>query len=91
MLLVGSLVLAVLNCFSLWLISHHRAKAGWMLTLALQALWTPYDIITGQYGFLLITALTIGIAIKSWKKVHNETKRPYLTVREAAGEEGTYT
>lgn len=68
-LLVGSIILALLNCVSLYLISHHRARLGWTMTLILQVLWIPYDIFTGQWGFLLISALTIGISIKSWGKV----------------------
>lgn len=67
---LASFGMSAANIVALWLISHHRARVGWILTLTLQAPWTVYNYYTHQYGFILLTVFTIGVAFKSLHNVH---------------------
>jgi hypothetical protein len=71
----GSVVLAVTSLVSMWLISRHRAS-GWVVAIAAQALWVPYDITTGQPGFLAITAASVPVYIRGWQRFRTETRGP---------------
>lgn len=65
MLLYGSLILGVINLAALYLISHHRPKAGWWVYLLVQIPMSLFDIVTHQYGFVLLSLSTIGVSLKS--------------------------
>lgn len=66
-LTVGSFVLAGLGLLVTWLLGRKR-RVGFMINLAIQVLWVPYDVITRQYGFLLFTITGVPICISSWLK-----------------------
>lgn len=65
-LATGSTVLALLALASMWLISRKRA-AGWLLAIAAQALWVPYDVVTRQLGFILITIASVPVYVRGWR------------------------
>jgi hypothetical protein len=61
-MIVASFVLGFLNILVMWLAFRGRvllASAGCMIV---QIPWTAYDIVTRQYGFLLITAGSLLVA-----------------------------
>jgi hypothetical protein len=66
MLTAGSVVLALLALLSMWLISRRQA-AGWAVAIAAQFLWLPYDVITGQFGFIAITAASVPVYVNGWR------------------------
>jgi len=69
LLLTGSMVLAGLTLLSMWLLSAHDTRArGWHVVMATQCLWVPYDIYSKQYGFLILTPVTIAIAVRALRK-----------------------
>ena len=66
LLLAGSTALALVTLTSMWLISRKLA-AGWLVAIAAQFAWVPYDIGTRQYGFLLITAVSVPVYVRGWR------------------------
>lgn len=66
LLAAGSTVLAVADLASMWLIACHR-RSGWVIGLATEALWFPYDIATQQYGFLALMAVSIPVYVRGWR------------------------
>lgn len=69
MLLAISFILAISGCISLWLISHHKARIGWWVNLAIQALWIPYDIRVHAFGLITTSVVTVFVARSSLRKV----------------------
>lgn len=69
----GSAVLAVTSLASMWLISRRKAS-GWVAAIAAQALWIPYDLATRQPGFLAITAASIPVYVRGWRKFRTKKK-----------------
>lgn len=65
MLTYGSIALAVLNLASMRLISR-KHPSGWLIAIGAQFLWVPYDIVTGQFGFLAITAVSVPVYVRGW-------------------------
>lgn len=63
----GSLILAVFNLLSMWLIAE-RWRYCWLFSIVLQVLWTPYDIVTKQYAFIVMGIVMVVIAIRGWRK-----------------------
>lgn len=63
LLIVGSLVLALLNVLSMWFIAEHF-KFAWWFYIAIQFVWTPYDVLTKQYGFIALGVVMMVIAIR---------------------------
>ena len=55
----------------MWLLSR-KHPAGWLVAIAAQALWIPYDLATRQPGFLLITAASVPVYIKGWRDWRRE-------------------
>lgn len=66
----GSTILALTDLASMWLLARHH-RAGWAIGIATEALWTPYNITTRQYGFLALTIVSVPVYIRGW---HNFTK-----------------
>ena len=65
-----SWVLAVLSLIGMWNVGKYRLWA-WIYLCCLEILWTFYGIMTGQYGFILLTVGYITIYVinyKRWKK-----------------------
>lgn len=67
MLTGGSTTLALLALASMWLISRKRAS-GWAVAIAAQFLWLPYDVITAQWGFILITVASVPVYVRGWQR-----------------------
>lgn len=67
MLTAGSSVLALVALVSMWLISRKQA-AGWAVAIAAQALWVPYDVVTRQFGFIVITAASVPVYVRGWQR-----------------------
>lgn len=66
MLAAGSTALAVLALASMWLLAR-KHPAGWLIAIAAQALWVPYDVATSQFGFLLITLVSVPVYVRGWR------------------------
>jgi hypothetical protein len=66
LLTAGSSVLALVTLGSMWLIARKHA-AGWLAAVGAQVLWVPYDILTRQSGFLLITAVSVPVYVRGWR------------------------
>jgi hypothetical protein len=47
------------------LISRRR-PFGWKVAIAAQFAWILYDVDTRQYGFLLLTAVTVPVYWRGW-------------------------
>ena len=71
MLLAGSTFLAALTLLSMWLIGR-KHPAGWLVAIAGQVLWVPYDLATHQLGFLLITAASVPVYVRGWRNFRRE-------------------
>ena len=66
LLTAGSLVLALVNLTVMWLLSRKK-PAGWLVAIAVQVLWIPYDLWSHQAGFLLITAACMPVYVRGWR------------------------
>jgi hypothetical protein len=51
----------------MWLIARKR-PSGWLLAIASQFLWIPYDIWTAQFGFLAITAVSVPVYVQGYRR-----------------------
>jgi hypothetical protein len=71
LLTAGSVLLGLLNVTATFLIGR-RKQAGWWLALAAQVPWCAYDTITGQYGFLLITAAALPVYLSGLRAARRE-------------------
>lgn len=67
MTLAGSTVLSLLNVTVMWAISKGLRRA-WLAMLVMQALWVPYDVLTGQPGLLLLGAACAWVAWGAWRR-----------------------
>jgi hypothetical protein len=69
----GSLLLGLLGATgtAIALAGHPRA-AAWFL-LATQPLGTAYDVITAQYGFLILTVAGVTMAVATLRRTREET------------------
>jgi hypothetical protein len=65
-LVLLSLILSLGNLLGMWLISRHRTSySGWIFLITWQLPWSAYDIWTHQYGFLLLSPVTVVIAVRA--------------------------
>jgi hypothetical protein len=71
----GSVVLAVTSLVSMWLISRHQAS-GWVVAIAAQVLWVPYDCCTRQWGFIAITAASLPVYVNGLRRFRTGEKGP---------------
>lgn len=67
LLTIGSAVLALLNLTAQFLIARHKAW-GWLVSLGAQVPWTVFDLATRQYGFLLISAVSVPVYVHGWQR-----------------------
>lgn len=71
-MLAWSFVLGVVNVLVLlYALRGHPCLAGTASVIA-QVPWTYYDIITHQYGFLLISAGSLAVCLTSMRKGHKK-------------------
>jgi hypothetical protein len=66
-LLAGSSLLAAVTLASMWLIGR-KSPAGWLVAIGAQLLWLPYDVATGQLGFITITAASVPVYVRGWRR-----------------------
>jgi hypothetical protein len=64
-LTLGSTVLGLATVGSTYLFAHDHHSAGCIYALALQAPASAYDIITGQYGFLVISLASTIVCVRA--------------------------
>lgn len=66
LLTYGSLALAAVNITVTLLIGHGKPY-GWLAAIAIQIPWSVYDVATRQWGFLLITAVTVPTYLREYR------------------------
>lgn len=66
-LIVGSVILGLLNVLGMYLM-RYRWRWGCYLGIGIQVPWTVYDILTRQYGFLLITIVAVPVYVRMLRK-----------------------
>lgn len=54
-----------------WLISR-RNPAGWLGNMLFQVLATPFDVLTRQYGFLLLTVPALIVAVNGYRRFRRD-------------------
>lgn len=65
-----SWLLALAGCAALYLIGR-KDRRGWMLGVAVQALWMTYAVVTHQFGFIvasLVYGATYAKGLLNWNK-----------------------
>lgn len=68
-LLIGSCVLTAVSLISQFMLSR-KSIAGWYVGVLFQLLATPYDVVTHQYAFILLTPVSVGVCfngIRKWR------------------------
>jgi hypothetical protein len=71
-MIIWSFILGALNVLILaFALRGHSCVAG-CLSIAVQVPWTYYDIVTHQYGFLLISAGSVAVCLTAMKKGHKK-------------------
>jgi nicotinamide riboside transporter PnuC len=66
LLIVGSVVLAIVQLTSSWLLAR-KSRKGWLLSMSSNVLGIPYDALTSQYGFVIVSSLNLVVAIRGWR------------------------
>ena len=67
MLLAGSLAFSILTLAGIYLTSR-SITWGWLYMAALQVPGTIYDVLTGQYGFILLGAVGAWMYWTGWTR-----------------------
>ena len=66
-----SVALATVGIAGCWL-TGQKDRRGWLLGVAVQALWLTYAVATGQWGFIA-SALAYGfVCIRGWYRWRRE-------------------
>ena len=73
LLTAGSVVLALVTFIQLQLLSR-KHPAGWLVLIGNQCAATVYDLLTRQYGFILITAFSVPVAVRGYRRFRSETR-----------------
>lgn len=71
-MLAWSFVLGVLNVLVLLQALRGSPCTAGCLSVVIQVPWTYYDIVTHQYGFLLISAGSVAVCLTAMRKGHNK-------------------
>jgi hypothetical protein len=80
LLTCGSALIAVLSLAATWLSGRHRTRvAGLTVALVNVALCAPYNLLTGQYGFLATNVVFAAVGVRNLR--HARRERAELTVR----------
>lgn len=66
LLTAGSAVLASAQLITMWLLAR-KHRGGWLASITASVAAVPYDILTGQYGFLVVDALYLAMAWRAWR------------------------
>jgi len=70
LLALGSTILALGNLLILWILSHNR-RAWAYLACGWQLPSSAYDVITRQYGWLLMVPVGMYLTVKAYKGIEN--------------------
>ena len=65
-LIVGSVILAALCLWEMWLIARKRVL-GWQLSVWTGLLNLAYDTYTHQYGWIVSSVVSMWIAWRAWR------------------------
>lgn len=76
LLIVGSVVLAIVQLTSSWLLAR-KSRKGWLLSMTSNVLGIPYDTLTSQYGFVVVSSLNLVVSIRGWR-AWKEDNKPVL-------------
>ena len=71
LLVVGSTLISAGALAGTWLISHGK-RVGWMWMLLIQVPGGAYDVVTHQYGFVLLSVVGAWIYLGGWKRVKHQ-------------------
>ena len=63
--IVGSVILGLSSLAATWLLGK-KHRWAWLVMGLERLLCIPYDVITRQYGFIILDAMTVVIAWQSW-------------------------
>lgn len=66
---LGSIVLSIFGCTGMAIALSGRARAAALWLLATQPPAVAYDIVTRQYGFLLMGAVQVAMALLTLARV----------------------
>lgn len=72
----GSSVLGCGNVAAMLLVARGK-RTGWLLGIGLQVIWIPYDILTRQYGLLLISAVAVPAYVQGWRRRDSRSSDPH--------------
>lgn len=76
--MIWSFILAGLGVVSL-ILTGRKKKSGWVVALINSGLWVIYAITSGQYGFLMSSAIFIIVQTRNliaWAKDDREANHP---------------
>lgn len=64
----GSIVLGISGATGMWiaLLGHVRAAAWWLLATSPPA--SAYDVVTRQYGYLILCAMSVSMAVATIRR-----------------------
>lgn len=65
-LLFGSVILACIQLASSWSLMH-KWRVGWAFSITANLVAIPYDLITRQYGFVVVILINLCIAARGWR------------------------
>lgn len=70
-LAAASTILSIGNVVIMYLLSRYRL-AGWYANAGWQFAWLPYDILSRQYGFVMLFALYLVISFRTIVRIRND-------------------
>ena len=74
LLIGGSVILALIQLCSSWMLSQKK-RLGWILSISANIFALPYDTLTTQYGFVIVSLINLIIGIRAWILWREETLR----------------
>lgn len=69
----GSVVLAAAQLGTMLLLARKR-RSGWLVSITASLVAVPYDILTGQYGFIAVDAVCLWTAVRAWFAWRQESR-----------------
>jgi hypothetical protein len=72
-LIVGSLALGLANVGAMLGVARWPRNA-YLIAIAIQVPWAAYDVITRQYGFLLISAVAVPAYIREIRRLNRSAR-----------------
>lgn len=71
----GSFALAALGLLAAWFNARRRTRAtGAVLQVVCCALVVPYNVLTGQYGFVISAVLFLAVYVRALRAIRREAR-----------------